>query len=355
MSKSLEEPITDPIEQKVAIQMVTFSVIIIVVILTLVSFIRIYSNKKERILKDMRTEATLLETVITDHLNYSRYFINMIGRNIQSNPQDLNYVHHVLKDHFTSQDFNLLFGWRKYSWINNDFLEVVTSTKGIFETPKYAGFVKDILGNTQINSTDWKNKIVFCTNRNSNKGNSLKIINNIADNNSQEYIGSVVLSYDINTMIRNLNIRKTNKSTNFVILSPELKVIAQSKPSIKNVINSCKELDTHLNNVLNTRANNINDLSYLDMVNGINYFITPLKELPFIIIVNIDNDVIKKDIIDSIAKKFIEVCVFAFSCLFIITSIYKRETFLRAKAEKATTVANNATKAKTAFLAFTAH
>lgn len=358
MSKSLEEPTTDPIEQKIAIQMVTFSVIIIVIILTLVSFIRIYSNKKERILKDMHTEATLLETVITDHLNYSRYFINMIGRNIQSNPHDLKYIHHVLKDHFTSQDFNLLFGWRKYSWINNDFLEVVTSTNGIIEKPKYAGFVKDILGNTKINSTDWKNKIVFYTSHNRNKGNSLKIINSIAGHNSQKYIGSVVLSYDINTMIRSLNIRKSNKSTNFVILSPELKVIAQSKPSIKNVINNHEKLDTHLNSVLktlNTRANNINDLSYLDMLNGVNYFITPLKGLPFIIIVNIDNNVIKKDIIDSVAKKFIEVCVFAFSCLFIVISIYKRETFLRSKAEKATIVANSATKAKTNFLAFTAH
>ena len=114
----------DMLEQKVAVQMVAFSVIIIMVILTLVSFIRIYSSKKEQILKDISTQATLLEAVITDHLNYSRYFINIIGRNIQRNPKNLDYIYNILKEHFTSQDFNILFGWRKYSWIDNNFLDV---------------------------------------------------------------------------------------------------------------------------------------------------------------------------------------------------------------------------------------
>jgi hypothetical protein len=358
MYESEEELTIDPVEQKVAIQMITFSVVIIVIILTLVSFIRIYSSKKERILKDMKTEAILLETVITDHLNYSRYFVNMIGRNIQINPNNLEYIHHILKDHFTSQDFNLLFGWRKFSWIDNNFYEIVTSTQGVIETPRYAEFIKGTLGIKLINSTDWRNKISFYTSGKTSKEHSLKIIDNIADSRSNKYIGSVVLSYDINTMIRSLNLRKTNKSINFVILNPELKVVAQSKPSIENLINNDEELDINLINViktLNTNLNNAQNLSYLDMVNGVNYFITPLKGLPFIIIVNIDNYIIKQDIIDSIAKKFIEVCVFAFLCLFIIISIYKRETFLRTKAEKATAVANNATKAKTDFLAFTAH
>ena len=357
MYESEDKPIIDPVEQKVAIQMITFSVIIIVIILTLVSFIRIYSSKKERILKDMQTEAILLETVITDHLNYSRYFVNMIGRNIQINPSNLEYIHHILKDHFTSQDFNLLFGWRKFSWIDNNFYEIVTSTQGVLEIPRYAEFIQETLGIKLINNTDWKNKISFYTSSKTSKEHSLKIIDTIADSRSNKYIGSVVLSYDINTMIRSLNLRKTNRSINFVILDPALKVVAQSKPSIENLIND-EELDINLINVLKTlkaNANNAQNLSCLDMVNGVNYFITPLKGLPFIIIVNIDNYIIKQDIIESIAKKFIEVCIFAFLCLFIIISIYKRETFLRTKAEKATAIANNATKAKTDFLAFTAH
>ena len=80
---------TSSVDRNVAIQMITLGIIIIVVIITLISFIHIYSSKKEQILEDLHTESTQLETVITDHLNYSRHFINLIGNHIQSNYRTL--------------------------------------------------------------------------------------------------------------------------------------------------------------------------------------------------------------------------------------------------------------------------
>lgn len=347
------------IEQKIAMQMVTFGVIVIVIILTLVSFIRIYSNKKENILKNMETEALLLETVISDNLNYSKYFINIIAQNIKKNPYDLNYVQQVLNNHFIDENFNQLFGWRNRSWVNNNFMEVVSSKRGIISPPRYFEFIEKLSKDNNLNEKNWRKNILFYANKNSKIGDSLKIIDNITDDKTKKFIGSVVLSYDVNTMIKNLNIRKTNKDLDFVILNQQLQVIAQSKKSIKNVINTKQNLDPKLNEVIQSLKGNYKKdelkLSYLDMLNGVNYFIHSLNDLPFILIVNTDNEVIKKDILDSITQKFVEVCVFAFSCLFIIISIYKRETMLRTKAEKATIAANNATKAKSSFLAFTAH
>ncbi len=349
----------DPIEQKIAIQMISFSIAIIVIILTLISFIRIYSEKKEQILKDMAIESELLGTVITDNLNYSRYFIDIIGKNIQKNPTNLRYIKKVLDEHFTSPDFNMLFGWRKYSWINSNFLEMVTSTKGITSNPKRMEYITQLVNNKAITSRNWENKVVFYTSHKENKNDSIKIINNISDKKNTKYTGSVILSYDINTMIRNLNKRKKNKSTNFVIINKNMDVVASSKPSISNVINKNNDLDPHLKIVLNQMDFNHQwdtpETSFLDMINGVNYFITPLQGLPFLMIVNIDNNIIKHDIIDNITKKFIEVCIFAATCLFVIAFIYRRETFLRTTAEKATLVARDSTKAKTDFLAFTAH
>ncbi|MEM6338328.1 MAG: HAMP domain-containing sensor histidine kinase [Pseudomonadota bacterium] len=358
MKPKSNEKKLDPIDQSIAIQMVTFSVVIVVVILTLVSFIRIYSNKKEQILKDMKMESELLETVITDHLNYSRYFINIIGRNILRDHKNSKHIHKTLKDHFTSHDFNMMFGWRKFSWINENFHEVVSSTKGIKVQPKYIDYIKEIIGKRKINNSDWRNHIVFHTKKNTIKGNRLKIIDNLSDPITEEYLGSVILSYDINTMVRSLNIRKKNKSTHFIILDQDMRIIAQSKDVISNVVDLNEALDPHLNKIVMSLKNNqseLNEISYLDMFNGINYFVSSLKGLPFTIIVNIDNNVIKHDIIDNITKKFIEVCIFAIACLFMVISVYKRETRLRTKAEKATAVAKSVTKAKSDFLAFTAH
>ena len=49
MSTKLKEKKLDQIDQDIAMQMITFSVVIIIVILTLVSFIRICTNKKDQI------------------------------------------------------------------------------------------------------------------------------------------------------------------------------------------------------------------------------------------------------------------------------------------------------------------
>jgi hypothetical protein len=61
-------------DYNVNIQIITFIVITMVIILTLVNFIRIYSNEKSILLKGMSTEANSLKTVLSNQLSYSKYF-----------------------------------------------------------------------------------------------------------------------------------------------------------------------------------------------------------------------------------------------------------------------------------------
>ena len=346
------------IDYTVNIQMITFIVITMVVILTLVNFIRIYSSHKSRILKGMATESTLLSMVISDQLSYSKYFIELISKNVEAHPRNLEYIKDTLQVHFQSQKFNLLFGWRKYSWVNNNFHELVTSVDGIMKEPKKLHFVEDIVNKMTINK-EGRDNIVFRINKGIDKTYSLKLVDTIFDEEMGQFIGAVVLSYDIDTMIRNLNERKKDSSINFVIIDENLNIVAKSKPQIDKIVLSSGELSSYLLQILNGQnlslENRRQSHSYLDMVNGLNYFIKPLDNLPFTVIVNIDNNFIKDDILYSITKKFLEVGLLAGVSLVIIISIYKRETSLRTKAEKATILANNATKAKTNFLAFTAH
>ncbi len=358
MEKTASYDNENSVDRNVAIQMITLGIVIIVVIITLVSFIQIYSSKREQILKDLEMESTQLETVITDHLEYSRHFINLIGDHIQSNYTDVNYINNTLKNHSKSEYFNLLFGWRKYSWINSSFFETVTNTVGIVPNPKKLDYIKDLIKTTKLNDSNWKNSIVFYNKKSFSKDSSLKIIDNISDKVTKKYIGSVILSYDIDTMINNLNARKKKHNTNFVILDKELQIVAQSKPIIRDLINQNLEFEEYFNSALQKLAPKekvATDFSYLSMLNGLNYFIKPLTGLPFTLVVNIDSDLIKKDIIIDLAKSFILVCIFASLSLGAIIFIYRRETFLRTKAERASLVAENATRAKTNFLAFTAH
>ncbi|PCJ24436.1 MAG: hypothetical protein COA94_07420, partial [Rickettsiales bacterium] len=279
MDEFLNKQETEQINKKATIQMVTFGMITILVIVTLVSCIRIYSNKKEQVLNEMRMESSLLKTVITDQLNYSLYSVDIIGDHIKSEPRNLIHIHHTLKSHFASRDFNVLFGWRKYSWMDENFLEIVTSTQGVVSNPRYASFVKDIVENTKTIKKGGENKIVFYTSHNSLKGNSLKIIDNIF-NAKGKYVGSAVLSYDIKTMIRSLDRRKRNSATNFVLLDKNMEVVAQSQPIIENIIDNKGEFSNYLKFSLKMHGRD-KDLEYLDMFNGLNYFVSKLDELPF--------------------------------------------------------------------------
>jgi signal transduction histidine kinase len=346
-----------PSDYNVNIQIITFIVITRVIILTLINFIRIYSNEKSALLKEMSAEANSLKTVFSSQLSYSKYFIKLIGRNIKTNPTDLSHIKKTLKTSFLSKHFNSLFGWRKYSWVNNEYLELVTSIDGIAAQPKKLYFVEDI-----VHKIDQNKKIKSYVDFRINKtpdSHSLKLVNVIFDKLTKNFIGALVLSYDIDTLIQNLNNRKKDSSVNFIIVDKNFDIVAKSKPIIDKIVDANNNLAPQLLQALEKQNRNLASLfqeySYLDMANGLNYFIKPVEDFPFTVIINIDNDFIKNNIVQNLTKKFVEVGFLAGFCLIIIIAIYKRETSLRTKAEQATILANNATKAKTDFLAFTAH
>lgn len=351
---NIESPQND---YNVNIQIITFIVITMVIILTLINFIRIYSNEKSALLKEMSAEANSLKTVFSSQLSYSKYFIKLIGRNIKTNPTDLSHIKKTLKTSFLSKHFNSLFGWRKYSWVNNEYLELVTSIDGIAAQPKKLYFVEDI-----VHKIDQNKKIKSYVDFRINKtpdSHSLKLVNVIFDKLTKNFIGAVVLSYDIDTLIQNLNNRKKDSSVNFIIVDKDFDIVAKSKPVIDKIVDANNNLAPELLQALEKQNRNLaslfQDYSYLDMANGLNYFIKPVEDFPFTVIINIDNDFIKDNIVQTLTKRFLEVGFLAGFCLIIIIAIYKRETSLRTKAEQATILANNATKAKTDFLAFTAH
>ena len=66
MQKTANYDDANSVDRNVAIQMITFSIVIIVVIITLVSFIQIYSSKREQILKDLEMESIHWNLVLLD-------------------------------------------------------------------------------------------------------------------------------------------------------------------------------------------------------------------------------------------------------------------------------------------------
>lgn len=345
----------ESVDYDINVRVITFAVISIVLILISIYFVRSYASKKQWVIQNMKIEANNLENSFVNDINYSQYFVNLIIDQLYSGYKDLNNIRKTLKNYVPASRFSALFGWRKYSWIDANYKETVTSNSGIETNPKEPVFIRSI-----IEKENWENQIIFFISKTDFKNNTLKLISSVRDKNTKKYAGSIVLSYDTSTMIRRLYANTRNEFTNFIILNDRFEVVAQSKPDIKNIIDSKENFSSHLREALRKFDFNNNsalsrDILYLDMLSGINYYIRKIDDLPFILVVSLDSNEISNTILDSIIKKFVEVSVFALMFFMSVISIYRRETWLRAKAEQATIIANKATIAKTDFLAFTAH
>lgn len=334
------------------IKSIIFLVIFIVLILIIIDFTITCINNRQKILKRLHSEANNLTNIISNEINYSKFFIKLMGTKLKSNYQDINYIHKTFQDYVSSSNFNNLLGERKYSWINKNFREVVSSTRGIQSISNEQPYIREI-----VESSLFQEKINFYTYKTID-GGELELIINLVDNRKKEYVGSIVLSHDITAIISLLNASKHNNYTNFILLDDKLKVVTQSKALIKNIINTDGGFSTHLITTLKQGDflhENAKDISYSSIFQGFNYYIKKIDDLPFILIINIDSDYIKSEILNNLIKEILEGAIVASIFIIISISLYKRETKLRANAEQATIIANKATKAKSDFLAFAAH
>lgn len=329
---------------------------LIVVFLAIIYFTNSYANKRNKIIQTIKGETSNIENAFVNDINYSQHIMSLIIAQLHNNHNNTQNIEKILKDYVPPSDYSSQFGWRKYSWINSNFKETVTSTNGVESCPRSPYFIENLVRNN-----NWKNQTIFYINKPDSDSNSLKLISSIAEPITHKYIGSVVLSYDVNTMIKRLYNNTNNPFTNFVILNDQFEIVVQSKRNIKNIIDSNEKFFPPLDKLLKPSDNDFvkttdsKVISYLNMFNGVNYHIKRINNLPFILIVSLDSDSVSNAMVDNIIKKLLEISIFAVMFFLSVVSIYRRETWLRSRAEQATIIANKANKAKTDFLTFTAH
>lgn len=330
-------------------RLLSFIVTLVVLLLLSLYFVRTYIARQQSVVHNMKLEATILETLFVDDLNYSKYLAKLIAREIKTSSLNSYNIKKIFKNHAQAASSSQHFGWKQYSWINarRKIISARNSEEqNLYDLERIGQFLKDNIDN--------KENIYFTGNK---KHNNLKLYTNINSEIKNEYLGFLVLSYDVNNMITRFNAIKRNSYTNFVILDEQLNVIAQSKPIINNIIIDTNDTkSTYLIKGLSKLDSNpLNDVSYVEMFSGVNHYIKKIPNLPFILIINLDTEEIRNNILDSIVRKFMEVMILASIFVIVLILIYKREVMLRTQAEQATKIANKATEAKSNFLTFTAH
>ena len=354
MQDSELEELSYSTDYDINVRIIAFAVVTIVLIVVMIFFLKTYATQKQQVLKTLDSESQLLETFCKDTFDHNLYIMNLLSGRIKQAPKDLNNIHSTLQYYEQSGDIHSLFGWKDIIWLNENLVPIVSSKRGILsnEGPmneQYTKISKKEPGRT-FYGTDMSKTI--------NGQPLMYTVIGLQDAHGK-YLGALLVSYDMSVFNARLSSHKKNNFTNFVLIDRRYRVILQSKPIITGVgIENGRVINKYTEDLIHnisTKRDDGKEISYLDMVNGVNYFIKKIDQEPFLLLVNIDHDEIKTTIFHTVIMKFLEISIFASFFLLLIVSIYRRESWLRSKAENASKIALRATTAKSDFLAFTAH
>ncbi len=336
------------------VTVLAFAVVAVVLVLAIMLCINTYAVKKQEVLRTLDSEGALLETFCHEIFDHNLYVISLLARSIQTNPKDLKYINSVFKHYSSGVGIRELFAWKEFLWLDDNFIPRVSGKSGIIH--EASPLEIDQLSKSKKEP----GKIFYWSDLATNPSNTALIYTAMGVNDEEgNYVGSIVVSYDVRVLNANFRRHKEHDYTNLVLIDRDYQVVMQSKTAIAGIgIENGMIVDHHIADFIrriSTKNDNSTAVSYLDMVNGVNFHIKKVTNEPFILLTNIDRDEIRNTILHSMIMRFLEISIFASIFLILIITIYKRETWLRSKTERAYRIALNATSAKSDFLAFTAH
>ncbi|MGV2433025.1 MAG UNVERIFIED_CONTAM: HAMP domain-containing histidine kinase [Rickettsiaceae bacterium] len=316
-------------------------------------FIKTYASHKKDLKDGLKSDTLVLENFLHEQFEINLYALSLLQEKIKTNPYNLEHIHKVLFSSMKTSDASRLFSWGEFFWLDSSFKPRV-STRGIIHTnpmniePQLLSYIKST-PNSLSYWADFQDSYLTP---------SLRAIIGVNGENNK-FLGAVVVDYDVMQFHLNLSRHKIDQHTGFILIDRNYRIITQSKPFVSGVqVKGEKSLNKHIREILSTIDMDSDDklpISYVDMISGENYYIKKIEKLPFIVIVSVDKDEIKSTIFTSVIMKFLEISIFGSMFVLLIAAIYKRETWLRSKAEKASQLALRANSDKSDFLAFAAH
>lgn len=326
-----------------------------VLILVSISFVRIYVDKKQSIIRRMSEEVQILEKVFVDDIDYSLYILTQISDLIKVNHNSLPTINNILSNYSTNS-VKHFFGWHEFYWLDKDLKIASSNNDGLIPL----GTKLDHISHIRL-SKIVPDKPFYGLNPNFSGQitKPLDIILGVSNPDTGEYLGSLFLEMETSSILEDLETYRRNDFTNFVVVDSRHNIITAYPVKISrlginsNIINNNKLLDDLKK--IDCFNDQSKEVTYLDMISGLNYYIKKIKNKPFVLIVSIDPSFVKHTITQKIAIKFLEIIILASFFLVLVISIYKRETWLRARAEKASQLSIKAMNSKSDFLSYTAH
>ncbi len=337
------------------LKVIMLLVAIEVVVLMCISFVKIYVDKKHSIVNKMREEVDVLERVFINDTDYSTYVLSQMASLIKHNYTKSDNIDNILSHYSVNISEKSFFGWHGFYWLDKNHILKNSNIDGSINRGTNLNFLSSV----RLSKIS-PGKVFFGLNPSTSKYfTTLLDLTYGVNNENGEFIGTLLLQMQTSDMLQDLETYRRNDFTVFSVIDSKLN-IATSYPIHANLIGhsgraivSQKLLDEVAK--INFFSKNTREFSYINMINGANFLAKKIKNMPFLLVVSIDAEYVRGTLTQKIALKFIEIIILASFFLVLVLLIYKRETLLRGKAEKASKIATKAMIAKSDFLSYTAH
>lgn len=311
-----------------------------------------YNVNYHNLNEELGAETERVEIAFTDIIKHTEFMMKVIIMQIKSNPRDLEYINNIISKYSVNPKLNNVLSWSTFSWLDSNHIKKMDTVSGLAVKPsdhsnrEYIQKAKKQPGKMHLGATTFG----FTSQR-------YVIPAVVGIEEEGEYLGALNIGFDLINLNTILSNALKDYNVYFALLDKTLDIILQSS---NNLVSSSASIDTRElkrfiddNNIDFGTLTTFSDINLL--TDGANHYLHKMSEYPFVVYLHYDNKSVTRSFWRDIVYRIIEIFVISIISIIIIVVIYRREKILRDKAENSKKLAVQASRAKTDFLAFTAH
>jgi signal transduction histidine kinase len=302
---------------------IIYSVIILIATSLIVTALIIHKSENNKLHYRLDNEIKIINNTLSDFFTNIWRVSEDKGRKISNNSAINNdIINKYFKRQFSyiseSTSFIPSLLWPRFYWLNLDHKISVTSHRGILKNP-----VSINLEPYQFLAMQNPWNIYFSKTHREADTNK-KILKGIIaiNNDEQEYVGSIIIRFEINKIINRLNLSLANKEANYLILNQNLDHILSANNLEFQKIKEDKELQD-----IFTKEYNFNQIINLDNPVIIGDLIynkaIKLPNYPFLILSGYNKNQHFQNIVISILKYILKISIICIAFILIILWINK--------------------------------
>lgn len=275
--------------------------------------------REKNILTQLSTQTTKLEKNFTDTIDYTKYLMEYIGRQIDVVGEKNNIeINKIFSSFRLSPEVNEILPWNMYSWIDQDGNLVVNSSKGILDSPIIINDRNYLIYSKQ---SPWH---IFFDKPSFGKVSGNWIIPSAMGitNKNGEYIGTIVFGFNIASTTLKLENILQDPNIAFAIIDNEGQILIEGGGFRMSE-----------NKIIQEKFRNL-DLNQTDyaILTKYNFFkkdagYSTIKKFPrydFFLITAYNHDSISQQINQSILSYIIDSSIVIIISLFLVYMLYKK-------------------------------